>query len=542
MSKRKLFLRVLSVVMSIAVFFVATPANAVVLTFETQYDYDKANAAWLTDLVIKEDMTTVEGMAQRVDLVPAPEYPYTETAGSFKKDVEYFMSLYSLDAGSQKAGYIYFFEILNANSELVNAEVSDADIKEYLEGLGIKYPANAGADELIMARALYTALATGAVSSSAYQGGALLEELLVSYMSSFTGMNTESLKQWTPTGSILSLDEYILAASKLSLWTNGYDVTPETEEEEVYRLIAAMTVKAQGISVDNSLSFDELKIKYTAALLGAKYDVTVDSKKLAEAESKGTEAYYILQLIGRKSGLSVREDNATYEEAFQLVAENTDVFDVSSDDFYADIYNYDIYLKNRCSSLWIYPTAYATNNSSYNTLVTVNGTAIKNNYYNEVAIGYTEDVQTLNITVTVSGGGESSKCTYTITVHQGAYADVEGEGPVVENNTPSYGTSDSVVADVLANLGMNSVISAVLDKSYVSLPKTVSSVVAFMAPTFDGEALGDLGLSSNNSKDGFYISVLDEVGSVVDTDIKGVPGIDLYSNVSGDLNKLVTFD
>lgn len=542
MSKRKFLMRMLSLVMSIAVLFVSVPANAVIFTFETQYDYDNANAAWLTDLVIKEDMTTVEGMAQRVEVVPSPDYPYTQTAESFKKDVEYFMSLYSLDTGSQRAGYIYFFEMLNANSEFINSEVSDADIKEYLEGLGIKYPANAGADELIMARAVFTALATGAIPGSAFQSGASLEELVVFYISDLTGMNTDSLKEWTPSGNILSLDEYILAASRISLWSNGYDVGADTDAEEVYRLLAAMTVKAQGISVDNSLSFEELKSKYTAALLGAKYDIIVDSKKLAEAEKNDREAYYILQLIGRNSGLSVREDNATYEEAFNLVAENTGVFDIENDEFYADIYDYEVQLSTRCNSLWIYPTAYATGKSGTDILVTVNGTAIKNNYYNEVAIEYTEDVQTLVITVTVSGGGNSSKCTYNITVRQGSYADVEGEGPVVENNSPSFGSADSVIADVLANLGMNSVISAVLDKSYVELPRTITSVVSFMAPTFDGEELSDFGLSSDASKDGFYISVLDDVGSVVDTDIKGVPGIDLYSDVSGDLNKLVTFD
>ncbi len=541
MSKRRILMRMLSVIISVAMLVSAVSVNAAVFTFETQYDYNKANAAWLTDLVIKEDMTTVEGMAARVPLVPDPQYPYTETAESFRNDVEHFMSIYSLEAGSQRAGYIYLFEILNANSELVNADISDADIRDYLEGIGIRYPADTGSDELIMARALFTAIATGAISTGSFTSGASLEEVLVEYMSTVTGMNVDELKKWTPSGSILSLDEYILAASKLSLWTNGYDVTPETDEDEVYRLVAAMTVESQGISVDNSLSFEEIKARYTAALLGAKYDVTVDAEKLSLAQSNDTEAYYILQLIGRKSGLSIREDNASYEEAFQLVAENTGAFDVADDDFYADIYAYDVHLTTRCHSLWIYPTAYATNSDS-DVLVTVNGTAIRNNYYNEVQLDYSKDEQLLTVKVTVSGGADSGECTYYVTVHQGSYADVEGEGPVTENNSPSYGTSDSVVADVLSTLGMNSVISAVLDKSYVSLPQNVTSVVAFMAPTFDGDTLGDLGLSSDMSKDGFYLSVLDEVGAVVDAEIEGVPGIELSSGVSGDLNKLVTFE
>lgn len=542
MSKRKLLMRIFSCVMTAVMFVSVIPANAVVLTFETQYDYETVNAAWLTDLVIKEDMTTVEGMAQRVDVVPRPEYPYTETAESFSDDVDYFMSLYNLDMSSQRAGYIYFFEMLNANSGLVNSEISDADIREYLEGLSIVYPSDAGSDDLIMARVLFTALATGSLSSSAVVPGIALESLVVNYLSAYTGMDSATLAQWSPSGADLSLDEYILAASKLSLWSNGYNVTAETPENEVYRLLAAMTVKNQGISVDSTLSFDELKISYTAALLGTKYNVTVDSKKLAQAKENDSVAYYMLQLIGRKYGLSVREDNATYEEAFELVAENTGVFDVSADDFYADIYDYDIYLKSRCKTLWIYPTAYSTNENGCNIIVTANGTAIKNNYYNEIEIDYTADVQQLVIEVTVSKNGKSEKCRYNITVHQGSYADVEGEGPVTDSNKPSFGTSDSVVADTLSNLGMNSVISAVLDKSYISLPATVTTVVSFMAPTFDAEALNAENFLSGSEQDNFYISVLDEVGALVDADIKGVPGIELSPDVSQNPGKLVTFD
>lgn len=542
MSKRKLLMRIFSCVMTAVMFVSVIPANAVVLTFETQYDYETVNAAWLTDLVIKENMTTVEGMAQRVDVVPDPEYPYTETAESFSEDVDYFLSLYNLDMGSQRAGYIYFFEMLNANSGLVNSEISDADIREYLEGLSIVYPADAGADELIMARVLFTALATGSLSSSVLVPGIALESLVVNYISTYTGMDSSALAQWTPAGTELSLDEYILAASKLSLWSNGYNVTPGTPDDEVYRLLAAMTVKNQGISVDSTLSLDEIKSHYTAALLGAKYDVTIDSKKLAQAKENDSVAYYMLQLIGRKYGLSVREDNATYEEAFALVAENTGVFDVATDDFYADIYDYDVRLKSRCKTLWIYPTAYSTNENGCTILVTANGTAIKNNYYNEVEIDYTADVQQLVIEVTVSKNGKAEKCRYNITVHQGSYADVEGEGPVTDGNKPSFGTSDSVVADTLSNLGMNSVISAVLDKSYIALPSTVTTVVSFMAPTFDAEALNAEGFLSGSEQDNFYISVLDEVGSVVDADIKGVPGIELAPDVEQNPGKLVTFD
>ena len=542
MSKKKLLFKVICVALCVALLSADLFASAAVLPFETQYDYDEADIAWLTDLVIKEDMTTVEGMAQRVTLVPQPEYPYTETPESFKKDVEYFTSLYSLEPGSQKAGYLFFFEMLNSNSDLLAGDVSDADIREYLEGMGIAYPANPGSDELIMARALFSAMVTGSLGSS-FAAGADLESSIVSYLATLTGMNVESLGEWMPSGSIISLDEYILAASKLSLWSNGYEVTRETSADEVYRLMAVMTVKAQGISVDSDLSVEELNAKYTAALLGEKYSVVVDGEKLADHIENGTAAFYILQLLGKKGGLSVREENASYEDAFELVARNTHSFDVSSDDFYADIYSYSAQLSTRCDSLWIYPTAYATN-KSYECIVSVNGIPVKNNYYTEIAIDPDLAEQELVITVTAAGGSLSSKCTYKVHVTQGTYAGIEGDEPATAPGTENEGfvSGDSLVAGILSSIGVNSVIADILDRSYSSLPSGLSGVVSFIAPTFDGDGNNVTAEEDGTvPNDEFFISVLDEIGSVVDADIEGIPGLTLIERIQYGDGSGVTF-
>ncbi len=541
MSKKKLLFKVISVVLCAVLLSADIYAFAAVLPFETQYDYDEADIAWLTDLVIKEDMTTVEGMAQRVTLEPMPEYPYTETPESFREEVEYFVSLYNLDAGSQRAGYIYFFEVLNANSQFLSADVSDADIREYLEGMGISYPANVGSDELIMARALFTAFVTGSLNSSTFPVGSNLEEVVVSYLATLTGMNIGSLEDWIQGSSILSLDEYILAASRLALWSNGYSVSKDTAEDEVYRLIAVMTVKSLGISVDSDLSFDDLKAKYVAALLGEKYSVVMDSEKLASHIDNDTVAFYVLQLMGKNGGLSIREDNASYDDAFKLVAENTHSFDVSNDDFYADIYNYEAKLNTRCSSLWVYPTAYATN-SNFECIVSVNGVAVKNNYYNEVSIDPDADEQDLVITITASSGAVSSKCTYTVHIVQGTYAGIEGDEPVtVPEEGHSYVSADSLVAGILSSIGLNSVISAVLDKSYTSLPAGLSGIVSFIAPTFDGGTDTSVSAGVQEYDDEFYISVLDEIGAVVDTEIEGIPGLSVIENMQYGDDSVITF-
>lgn len=527
MSKRKLLLRVFTVLLCITLLSADFFASAVLFTFETQYDYDEADVAWLTDLVIKEDMTTVEGMAQLVDIIPVPDYPYTETPDSFAKDVNYFTSLYNLQSNSTKAGYIYFFEVLNTHSEFLAGDVSDSDIEEYFEAVGISYPENIGADELLIARALYAAMVSGSLNGDIYGNGNTMEEVLVAYLASLSGTDINSLKNWMSDNSITTLNDYILAASRMSLWANGYDVTKDTEEDEVYRLVALMTVKAQGITVDGDLPFEELNLKYIAALLGKKYSVFIDSKKLGDAIDDDSVPFYILQLIGKENGVSVREDNATFEEAFNIVAENSDVFDVEND-FYADIFKYEVFLSTRTDNIWVYPTAYSTNSSEYSVLVSVDGTAIKNNYYNQIKVPADKEEFELNVVVTASSANDSSTCKYVILVHQGTYAGVEGDDPVTEPGSEehSYVSSDSLVSNILSGLGVNPLIESVINNSHPSLPSGIAGILAYSAPSFGENSQPSVSVPTEKPEDSFFISVLDDVGAIMDTEIAGIPGIE----------------
>lgn len=540
MTLKNLLKYIVSLSLAVVMLSVDLLPSTALTTFETQYDYEESHPAWLTDLVIKEDLYTVEGLSQRVSLVPVPEYPYVETPESFAKDVEYFTALYNLEAGSQRAGYIYFFEVLNAEADLIAGDISDADIKEYLEGIGIKYPENAGSDELVIARALFTALVTGNVNGSLFVSGASLEEVLVSYMSQLTGMNVENLKAWMPSGSVLSLDEYILAASKLTLWSNGYDVTVDTPEDEVYRLIAVMTVKSRGLSVDTDIPFEELNTKYIAALLSEKYAVSVDSEKLDAAIKKDGVPFYILQLIGKQNGLSLREDNASYEDAFYLVAENSNAFDVETDEFYADITLYDAYLKKRCSSIWLYPTAYYTGREGCSVVITVNGTAIRNDYYNEVLIDPELQTQELVIEVIATDSEKTYTYTYTVRVYQGTYANVEGDTPVVDDNSTEFVSSDKIILDILSSLNVNIDVTELLNGVFTSVSSETSDIVSYIAPTFSSKADAESG-GDEDAQDEFYLGLLDEICAGEDWPVDYIPEIDIFSDFSEGGYSVVSF-
>ena len=519
-------------------------AFAAIFAFETQFEYSIPDEAWLTDLVIKEDMLSVGGIAQRTQLTALPDIPYTETPESFKKEVDEYCSLYTLKEGSERAGYIYLFDLLGSDESIFSVGATDQDVKDYLQGNGILYPASASNDELIMARALYVAMMTGAFSSV---GGTGLEEALVSYAAQMSGIKKESLSDWLPESSILSLDEYILAASRLALWTSGYDVTVNTPDSEVYRLVAVMTIEKLGISVDKNLSFEDLKVIYTAALLGKKYGVVMNDQKLASALAEDNVAFYVLQLIGQqKGGLSLRADASDFSDAFYSVAENTDIFAIEPGEFYADIYKYETRLSQKCSSVWVYPTAYATGNSDASVSVSVNGKTIKNNFYTEVSLNSALDQQDLKIEVICIENGKKSTCTYTVTVYQGDVA-ADPEHPSAEaTEGETFESSDSVVKKIFSSLGMNNSISGIIDDFYLAMPSSVKNVISFIAPTFgeDDSAAENSESTGKQYSDDYFADILDGIGAFVNADISGIAGVELAEKCVPDVFSFdyITFD
>ena len=56
-------------------------------------------------------------------------------------------------------------------------------------------------DLLIVARALYGAMVSGAFSG--VTAGASLEEVMVTYLASLTGVNIDTLREWMPADSVL---------------------------------------------------------------------------------------------------------------------------------------------------------------------------------------------------------------------------------------------------------------------------------------------------------------------------------------------------
>lgn len=503
------------------------------VTCETQFSYDSADPSWLKDLVVKEDMNTISGLSGRNTLKAVAEYPYRATVDSFSEDIAYYQLLYTLDEDMANAAYLYLLDMATAfGSSAIGAGQSDEYIRSYLESLGVVYPAgNAATDAetLIVARALYAVIS--ADNSYTINRGTGLYDAFTAYLSRIIGVNNTVLVKFDGDNDISDLKEYVLAACKYSLYAAGYQVSKDTPAEEVYRLIAIMTIRAQGISIDSSsATFEEIKNKYLCAMICKIYGVSIDTDAFEKAVKNGNLDFYMLQLIGKKYKITVR-DSATLKEAFDIVCKNTPYFDLEEGEFYADIHEYDIQLKYIRDTVWIYPQTLSVTSEPDGIYVTVsvNGNKVRENYYVDVALDSSKEKSTVLVTIDVrNASGRTDSSTYKLNFIQGSEKPVEGT--TISSALVGIG---ALAQQVVEDMGNNPVVSGFIAKIPFETPEKFWSIASLMLPNFISGSIPGNGLLQKI----FSYSKNDD--SRVDTDkIGGVAGLDSYNASSGSSQSL----
>ena len=517
MNIKKITAVIMAVVVMISVLSCGFVAAALIIC-ETQFTYDSANPSWLKDLIIKEDMNNVDGLSQRNTLVAKPQYPYRATAESFKKEVESYETLYTLDENMANVAYLYMLELAMSFAGSVDEGYSDEFIRSYLESVGIVYPEEETAETAIVARAFFSIITSD--ENFVVERGTGLNEAFISYVSKLLGVNLDSVIKFDEDTKLTDLKEYVLAACKFMLFSAGYNVGAGTSDEEIYRLLAIMTIRSQGITIDTATAtFEEIKNKYLCAMMCKIYDVSIDTNGFGNAVENDNLAFYMLQLVGKENGVTVR-DSESYSNAFDIICKNTKYFDLEEGEFYADISEYDVKLNYKRENIWIYPQTLSTTSESDGITVNVfiNDQDVRENYYVKIAIDKeaTSVPVTIRVEVTDNTGAKVSS-TYKVNVIQGTKVPVEG--------TTISGALDSMkdyVDKVVGDLGMDSSIADIVQKIPFKLPERILSIASLLLPSIGSGSLTSdlLSLIFGYSKDD---------DSHVDTDsIGGVGGLDAF--------------
>ncbi|MBO5934188.1 MAG: hypothetical protein J6Q94_01730 [Clostridia bacterium] len=534
MKIRKLTAVFMAVVMLFTVLSCSLSAYALVMA-ETQYMYDSPNLSWLKDLIVKENMSSVDGLSQRNTIVAKAQYPYSATAETFKEEVASYQAIYTLDEDMANVLYLYMLELTMSFANGTDKSYSDEFIRAYLESLGIVYPSEDTQETKLIARALFTIVTKD--EDFVVKRGTGLYQAFTSYISQTLGLNVDLVIRFDKDSDVNDLKDYVLAAGKYMLYSAGYNVTSDTPEEEVYRLIAIMTIRAQGISIDSSTAtFEEIKNKYLCAIMCRIYEVTIDPDGFDKAVKKDNLAFYLLQLIGKEYGVTVR-DSVSYETAFDIVSQNTTYFNLEEGEFYADVYEYDVQLNYKRDTIWLYPQTIGVTSESDGTKVDVfvNDNDVRENYYVSVAIDKEAEMIPLVITVEYTDKtGAKISSSYKLNVYQGKKESVQGS-----TISDAFGSMTDFVDKVLGDMGMDSSFADIISKVPFEIPQRILSITTLLLPEFDGNSLGIGAFFSQlfgYSKDNDSNVNTENIGGVGGLDTFGQSGNSTQSMDFGNLN------
>ncbi len=415
---------------------------------QTQYLYDTNDPSWVRKLVIKEDMLSSEGLFTELPLHPVTDYPYTNDAKGFNAEVEEYVEVYTLDEESQRAAYIYFLEQIGALSIISDPSASDKSKADWLrqQGIIITEEDEQDADKVLMISALYAMMKNDLYY--VYTGehltipqGTPLEDAVVLYLASLSGNEstlTSFIRKFFGSNSLGDLEDYIYYTSLMALYTNGYVSAGEITKlprEEVYRRVAIMTIRNYGLAIDSeTATTEELQKKYLTAMLGTQYRVKLDPETLEKTANNRSVAYYVLQRMAYEDAkVTISQNKYSYEACFKLVTQKTDRFDLENE-FYSDIYEYNVYLANNRETISVNPTSLNSNS-----VITINGTKISGGQYAKVSLLDVEK-QIINIVCKNTDNGVTKTSTYKLNIFQGTTPPPDSD---LTGIIPTYGTTQS---------------------------------------------------------------------------------------------------
>lgn len=387
----------------------------------TANNESEENPAWLSDIYVRESSTDFV----KNPMVPRSEGIYSRTLGGFRKEVAELKKLATMTADDLGDAYV---KVITQIYQLIDQTgiFDDYDVmKSYLQTEHkIVFP-----DDDSAVNKTYVAVAYACIKYD------LLYPVLGIHFDVPDGTSINrtvvliaaALMGDTVPADVETIEEYAILNIKKTLIENGYKVSENADADEIYSLYKIMMAEKQGYRIANQdvanytqKDKNYLTGAYTAALIKMTYAVAPtpeDALIVVTSSDKDAMPALILGLMIESKGESTLNDN-TLEDLFRHAC-RLGLFDLDNE-FYSDIYEYDVYLDYNCKSIWITPFAFATELGSDKTQyakITINGTAVKSGASHNFAI--TGDLTVAKIAVNYDDGTVKNSATYTLYIHNG---------------------------------------------------------------------------------------------------------------------------
>lgn len=484
---------------------------------ETEYSY-----AWLDQLIIRDDATA----AVATTVVPRPtDYPYSHTYEEYIEEVNQYAALKSLDENTVASSYEEIMSLVYYSVVALGMTDEYDVMEEYLRDYGITIPDEPAGQDKINVAVVYAALKYDAVyalygkkvsipvgvsldSASVIIFSSLAGIMLPSGVDSFPGLAVHTVKNYVSEFDDLPVSKNPSAAevfhwAKVIVASSADSNEDDIGDYEVSKMAYDMVHPDDKLYVDNA---------YFATILNTAYDVTLDADALGAAVESGNEtAVQKLILETMLSEKNVRTSSSmNTKELFELACENG-CFNLE-DEFYSDVFNYDITIAQDREKIWFTPFSVADQLEDGNvkaTTMTLNGVAAGHNKTTGLDLDPAKENETIVLTVDYNDGIRAQSATYTFNIIK----DKALNGVKVQSGKDLVAQVESVAGAVnpSGNDKVNEIIDGVVDYAQNELPEFSTTPDGDVLTTFGyGEGQNVPGDGTSNT-DGYEFGYLQDL-------------------------------
>lgn len=368
MKMKKLLALIVAVLMLFASLSTVLMASAVTLNEEelkikpgtTHSSNPEYSLAWIDKLIVRDDATAITASK----LIPKPDYPYDVTFEEFISDANGYAILNELNEDSLNESFELAIKALYYIVAAMGMTDNIEEMYNFVSDKGIRVPSELTAADKMKLAVVYAAIKYDAVY--------VLYDRKVTFVRGTTldgaaAIILSELGDFSIPSSVNSVSGLSLYFVKDFVESNGdIPLSDNPSIDELFYWVRAITSAKQGYQVPlimyeeaTQSQLDYVDYAYYATIFDTLYDIEMNPLALAVADSQG-DTYAIPRLILTtmldESGVDYDKD-AACENLFGLACENG-WFEID-EEFYSDIYDYEIYVPNDCEKLWFTPFSLA---------------------------------------------------------------------------------------------------------------------------------------------------------------------------------------
>lgn len=437
-----------SFVSSASVFYIDGNAEVCPGTTKVYVDKKDYNYAWIDDVVMRDSSSSVVPLV----LHPVTNYPYSHTADEFVDECNNYAALFNTSDGILQSSFYKTLSTAYYTLLASGAIKSDEQtMRAYNESQGITYPYSQNSMTHIYTTLVYALLKSNIASSVLKQQvdiprGTTIEGAVVAYLSKVCGMNVPATVDSIEGFAYLFANQYVLEEANLP-------VSKDPSKDEVYYWVKVLAADKQGYSVSKTTPYAKVTQEeeknvtnsYFASILTTKYGVYI-SPDLLEMALLGDKETNIPKLVLKSMLDSVNTKYSNSESIDSLFdkAKQEGFFELE-DDFYSDIYDYEVTVSNNSTEVWF--TAFLVADQLVDGSLTyartyINDKLVDNSSTNSIKL--TGASTKFTVRIEYSDSKRYNKAIYTFTVNKNAAGSDTVGGISVDLDQPIGNILDSV--------------------------------------------------------------------------------------------------